>query len=440
MRACLKLLLLALALLPARALAQRLCFPEASTPLGGGEGKPRLDGNVRDDLGWSNAFRYVFELPAEPSGTAPDKRPHAALQGLRKGSDLYLSIEVENDTGFEEDDGLVLAFRPLGTDQYRIIHISPVHSGVGNATNSAPFEMKAWKISGPPNPAAWKQPTAIANPQWIEVRTATSGAEGPGPKAWSAEVLLPGIHRSGQGLELGGVEEFDFYVALRVALPDKEAMLVWPPGAPATNPNELPNKLAAPTTWSRAKLSGTDCGGVSLRPEDIRTVADPADTVDFARPGPLRATVNNTSVNASEIATAADAIAVTFLVSNEGVTAQGFGPWQPLRAADNPTAWKTILPKGSQTFSTGELKEIENQNEAYRAHPNQIVLVKLDARPGSTGTYIARRSAWRSMQFIAKPIDKPKDGICGVTGGTLGAISLGLLLLGVMRRRRNGGG
>ncbi|KFA94324.1 hypothetical protein [Archangium violaceum] len=419
MRAWKKLLLLGLALLPARALAQRLCFPEATTPPGSGVSTPTLDGKVQGDVGWSNAFRYVFQGPA--SG------PHAAMQGLRKGSDLYLSFEVEDDSGFDQDDTLVLAFRPVGTDQYRLIDISPVSPGVGSVTDKAPLEVTAWKVTGTPQSVDWSKATPSAHPEWIEARMATSG-DGTARKAWTVELRLPDISRTEQGLALGGVEEFDFHAAVLVD-GDPAVALVWPPGAPAPEAEERPASTAPPTTWRRAYLKDTGCGGVSLGPDDIRTLEDPGSTIDFQKPNRLVATVHNASVSTAGLAAEAEGVTATFLVSNEGVTAQGYSPWQLLPAPGNPTPRMTIPAEGSQSFSTGEWMATQEQLDAYESHPEQVVLVELDAQPGS-GTYLAHRSAWRNMRF--------GEGGCNKAGGALGAVTLGLFVLGIMRRRRNG--
>src|SRR5947207_2544343 len=79
---------------------------------------PKIDGVVPNDLGWTNAFRYVFQ-----NGTMT---PDGAVQTLRGNDKLYMSIEVNHDDSFDAEDVIVIAFDPTGTARnLRMLHIFP---------------------------------------------------------------------------------------------------------------------------------------------------------------------------------------------------------------------------------------------------------------------------------------------------------------------------
>ncbi|HEX5749535.1 MAG TPA: hypothetical protein VFZ09_25120 [Archangium sp.] len=421
------LLVVGLALLPERALAQqRLCFPEA-TALPGEPATPTVDGKVQGDMGWSSAFRYVFEN-ASPG-------PHGALQGLRTPSDFFLSIEVNGDTGFDEDDTVVLALHAVGSDQYWRIHIRPLPPGVGDATNSAPQEVLAWKATSTTPSVDWSQTTASANPPWLQVRTATSGAE-TARKAWNVEVRLP--RASQEGLTLSGVEELDFYVAAFVAMTgtpgSKGTALVWPRGAPAPDIDNPLTSTPPSTTWGRAYLREEDCGGVTLAADGLRLLVgtEASAQVSQEQSNRFTATVQNKSVDAARIAAAAEGLSATFRISNEGITDPDYERWQIFPAPGNPTAPMTLPAEATETLATGEWTLTEAQQGVYARQPKQVVLVELDASPGS-GTYITRRSATREVRFA----QGGNGG--GGGGGLLGIVAaivaaLGALVFGLLKR------
>src|SRR5258708_2092406 len=70
-------------------------------------GPPIIDGNVDDDKGWNEAFRYTFDNGTSDYG--------AAFQGNKDAQFLYLSWQVRNDTVFDQNSFVVFAFDPDGT-------------------------------------------------------------------------------------------------------------------------------------------------------------------------------------------------------------------------------------------------------------------------------------------------------------------------------------
>src|SRR5581483_11986250 len=108
---------------------------------------PTTDGVVANDLGWTNAFRYVFQ-----NGTTV---PDGAVQVLKGTDKIYMSIEVNNDDSFDAEDVVVIGIDPDGTKgNYRRLHIFPFEvAPPANSTNvTVPdSRIKYWKG----DPGAW---------------------------------------------------------------------------------------------------------------------------------------------------------------------------------------------------------------------------------------------------------------------------------------------
>ncbi|AKJ02887.1 hypothetical protein ATI61_11376 [Archangium gephyra] len=383
-------LLLGLVVAPAEVLAQKLCFRDLtglpSTP------NPAFpDGVVKNDPWWNNAFRYVFE-----NGT---NGPHAAVQGLRSSTHLFMSIEVNNDPTFDPlSDLIVLAFK--GATDYRRIHLYAIPSaGVGNVSNNVLGNVKYYKGTGTADAVTWT--LAGNNPAWIEAKLATSGAA-TALKSWNVELKIPlTTDPNANGLNLPTSGDFDFFFSiLRVESGTSVAPFIWPPGTTIPDPWDAENATPAPKNWGKANLGGSGCGGVFFSVSDITTNNVPTSRINLNGPNIFSVNLHNSSVNNTGTPIPAQQVTASFKIANFGITDPdpSFGSWQLVPVGGNPTNPNSIPANGNTVFSTGSWTLNATQKAHYTSKPHQCIYVELDSSAAGTTNFI-NRSVYRNMDF-----------------------------------------
>ncbi|RKH82627.1 hypothetical protein D7Y21_28025 [Corallococcus sp. AB045] len=398
-------LLLCLVAAPVEVLAQKLCFRDI-TGLPGTPAAPTTDGTVDGDPGWNNAFRYRF-------GNGTDM-PHAAVQGLRSDTHLYLSFEVNNDPSFDTSDVIVLAFSTGRADGFHRVLLYPLPPAVGNVKNSIVGGIDYFTGTRSGGTVTWGQ--KIHNPSFITARLATSGAA-TSLKSWSVEMQLEFPNESccefesannsccgSFDLPLQG--DFGFFVAILqvdskgtpVEDDDDAVPFPWPPrppGKPDLDPWDVETTTPPPNEWGLANLGGSGCGGLSFKSTDIKS-NNKTDSLINLTPG----SENIFSVDVkNDSASPAEQVSPTFKIANFGIVDPNFGPWAALPAPLPPP--KNIPGNTpSTTFKTGPWILSTTERAQYQTHPHQCIYVELDANPGPGKVVnFVNRSAYRNMDF-----------------------------------------
>jgi hypothetical protein len=395
---------------------ENICFPpHRGVPYS--PNPPVIDGKVQEDVGWRGAYRIIYG-----NGT---NTPHVACQALKHNSDnyIYLSFEVRNDPAFDNNDVIVLNFRPDVTNgsfiNDRKIVIYPICDDIGaggqtcsittpdDKINQLPRQMEFYK-----NSAGWVLIPAgqIANVE-AKVRSYSDG----GTKAWNVELKLPISISSGGNQWVNFKDEFLFYFnVFRVSGTDGTVSeFRWPTNSPEVNSANINGYPFYPWEWGKADKSNTaTCNGVSLNNySDIGTSNTPSSSIVYTTPtntltNKFYANVrNNTEVGG--VPQSAEDVFARFRIANWGIP--GPGDWTDIPASNpacpnllsNPTCPMDIpagtsASPGITTFNL-DWKISDSEIPNYQASPHQCILVELDSR---SNTKITTKSIFRNMDFV----------------------------------------
>lgn len=350
---------------------------------------PKIDGSVENDFGWTGAYRATYSDGADP---AP-----AAIQTLKHNSQpfLYFSAEIKNDPTFDNDDLVVLNFRPSDaataspTDDIKIF-IYPLTSGSSAATDVSARQVTVWKDS-----THW---TPITSPTDLEVKVSYGGTGS--SKNWNVEVQVPTT-----GTVWGGpdfADDFLFYAnILRVDSTGTKpiaAQFRWPRNAPeiAEFPTIPVDEYAFfPAEWGNATKSNTaPMKGVSLSANDIGTKNPQPHQINLTGKNTFFAKVKNDS-EVGGVAQLAEKVKVRFRIANWGITSSD--NWTDIPAANNPTSPQDVPAGGTQEF-TLDWTVAPDLQQKYKDRPHQCMLVELDSL---AGTNIVTKSVVRNMDFVS---------------------------------------
>ena len=371
----------------------RLCFRNVSG-VPGVVGPPSINGEIQQDKGWTGAFRYEFG-----NGTPSS---HAVVQGVRDASNVYLSVEVNNDPSFDENDVVVLAFDlGGGANRYRRLHIFPLYA-TGATADGRMREVHYWQSNtlNPSGTVNWGTAQVVphgdlvAGTFFLDAKvTSTDG--GANNRTWNVEMRIPS-----SGLALPPAADFRMYFdVFRVdGLTSTTPSLHWPTDANPV-PGDAPDintRTPPPASWGFGSFGTTGCTGVSISAVDIRTNNTPSHIIQIpgnAASNRFQAVVRNSG------AEAAPDVRATFKIANFGLPSDQ--SWVPAPAPNNPipAPGSSIPALGNQTLETGSWILSAAQQTTYAAHKHQCILVELSS--SSNRTTFTNRSAFRNMDFSA---------------------------------------
>lgn len=370
---------------------------------------PHVDGCVKGDPGWTQAFRYVWGNGVD-SGTMAPLPPNAAIQGIRDNTFLYLSIEVNNDTGFDNNDLIILTFSPsngMSSSDDRRIHIYPNTTNMQKAVGSAPRLVQYWTDSshwnnqactGPNNPPGCD---SLASPKALPagVAISVSNAMIAGKASWFVEAKIPLAD-----FDIPATGRFGFYVNIfRVITGGIANQYFWPSASAAGTSNNgvqllVEQHTPTPTNWGEVTQDPalvSTCKGVSLAWNDI-TSNHPPDQIDatcLPGPGPNCATQTNSNTfsallhnnsvgidgSGNQIDISAQGVLATFSIANFGLPSS----WTPIPVGTpaGRTGPVDINPNSTATLTTNPAWVITDPNliSNYKANPDQCILVELDS-------------------------------------------------------------
>ena len=389
-----------------------ICFPpHRGVP--GSTGPPVIDGKVEEDVGWEGAYRITYG-----NGT---NIPHMACQALKHNSDnyIYLSFEIRNDPTFDNDDVIVINFRPdISNGTFandRKIVIYPVCDNIGAGGPSCSITTPDDKINQLPrqikfyrNSQNWVEiPAAQIQNYEAKVSSYTDGSD----KAWNVELKIPTSTTNG-GSQWGNFpDEFLFYYNVIRVTGTTVSEFRWPESSPETN-GEVDLYPFYPWEWGKANKSSTaTCKGVYLSNYmDIGTTNSPSSEINFNPPpntyiNTFYANVRNNS-EIGGVPQVAEDVQVRFRLANWGIPS--IVDWSDIQVSNppcpnvesNPTCPKDIAAAtsggpGMETFNL-EWTVPDAEIPLYQSHKHQCLLAELDSR---SNTRITTKSIYRNMDF-----------------------------------------
>jgi hypothetical protein len=401
---------------PSPAAPNTFCFAQA-TGVPYNPNPPTIDGVVAGnpgDLGWTNAFRYEFQNGSSVSD--------ASVQGLRDSDYLYLSFEVRNDVTLDNEDAILLAFRPGGGEvNDRRILIFPMLATAGALPDGVPHAVHYWT-----NSAQWNNVSAVAkeDPDWLKdnIRVTSVAPTGLGAGKWNVEMRIPITtspsvdQATDTGINLPSMGDFGLYMnVIRVTDSDNQqfaAELPWPehavlsPGAVAGDILAPQENTPPPAQWGSGRMSGVHaCNGVSVYFGDI-TISHPdgspalgSHDISTTVPNVFNVKPRNDAVNTAGTYIPAQGVRAVFRIANRGIP--GPGDWEQVADTTPPENLPAATPTdfGEATLSTSPWSPAPTDVPAYLANPSQCVLVELHS--DTPGTEFTRRSAWTNMRFVS---------------------------------------
>ncbi len=294
------------------------------------EGGPFIDGIVdknpdlagNPELGWNNAYRLTFA-----NGT----NAQTAFQCLRYtyGTDpsIYMSFEVKNDATFDNEDLIILNFRPdkdisnQPQNDFRIF-IFPVYTGQGakdptaaNQTNernpdiakpNRPYrEVRFYHRELQPDGITWKWARINDVDQAgfeVKVYSFKEGTDSGASYSWNVEVKMPiSIKRSGAAWITLQNDFLFFFDVVRVNVSVSNAVqYVWPRNLPEQPYGDLEYNYSFPAIfWGNASLSSSgQCKGVWIDYGAVGVLNDPCQTMNIT-PGEITSNIQTGQFSAS---------------------------------------------------------------------------------------------------------------------------------------------
>jgi hypothetical protein len=391
---------------------------------------PTVDGKLANDVGWTNAFRYVVS-----NGSSV---PDMAMMGIRDDAtnSLYLSFEVNSDPTYDDGDAVVLVFGPTNgphdpTNDRRII-IYPLFQNAGPGTEvapgmgAAPHQVLYYTNSGTWNSAPavsptpdWLSPVSVPAPGVtspnIRVR-ATTTSTAPVRHSWTVEIRIPIVANSTDpGINLpAGTSFLLSWDVIRwdgSTTPNNAEEFPWPltAGLEPSNGGPLaPIDISTPasSTWGSAIRTDSNlCNGVSIAWYDVSIVHPAGSTLgpgDIAwnQANDFTATPHNDAVDAAGNYVSSPQVFAKFEIADWGIvptTAGGPGsPWDSIGKLSNPLSTSSTPPQdvpaaagttqGSVVLTRSGWTLDPALASQYQTNFHQCVRTILDAKPvtGST--------------------------------------------------------
>lgn len=356
---------------------------------------PRIDGDPTTDLGWTRAWRYVFN-----NGTPV----HDVAVQVTKSNDnqfIWMSFEVNNDHAYNSTDTLVVVI-DAGAGGKKLLEIKPLINGgvrVGPDPDSPATNVNLPQINYYATAAL---PFAGSSPVPASTRARTF-VSGVAPNV-SWRVVLK-LSRTEFAIPASG--NFGLYFNALVAQgpgTGPTALLneyAWP--VPANSSEYLsgsPTEVPPVARWGTASIDSTlACNGVFLNDNDIGTTNMPPSKLLIGQQNTIQATVRNNSISASGVALSAKKIKAKFKYAAFGMSQV----WNDIPAdsgSQNPTA--TIDIATAEVLQTKWT--VPSGNTDFPDGGKTCILVELDTEAVASGpedwtTTFVNRSAWNNFHY-----------------------------------------
>jgi len=374
----------------------------ANLCLGFPVGTPTVDGNIKDDAGWTNGFHYTL---GDGNGTTV---AHAIVHGVRSANVMFLGFEVHNDEQFNVNDVIVLAFDPDGTaEDRRRIHIYPLFAA-GAGANGVPQKVDYWKGSG-----TWNSPPVSPTPLWLANNIKVTSQTVSGHNHYYVEVGIPIDKTDTAGdhsINLpDGTDDFGMYftvvdAATYGAMTSPVSEHSWPL---EEHVGAFIEETPAADHWGNGTL-GRLANGVSA--DKLYTNQTPDTDIDLNAQNFFYADVTNKMVDKNGAHATAHGVTATFRIANYGIPS--FTSWGAIPSSPNPVGPKDIA--GNSTIFQSEWTLSQPQRDQYKNNRAQCTRVEL----ASTGpdTLIVNKRAWANMHFVGTASPFNETARIGVRG------------------------
>lgn len=465
-------------------MAAQICF-RPFQPLPGEPNPPTIDGFVEPedfaeagfgstpaqvDTGWNNAARVTYVADAAVGAG----RPLTVLQCLKDQSTdfIYLSFVVRRDTGFHDQDCIVLVFRPSfpgagaakdGTE--RRIDIFPNSTGLADPNTHDPRDVNyyRWNVGT----SSWQD--MGNNPVSNVTIKVKSWDGGDNNKNWSVEMKLPtrSAAASGGANWIDLASSFGFYSNVIRLCNGAECSIAptpfdgfsfqftFPRANYATGDGLIAGVTALeqaeiPLAWLAEAFLGNvaGCSGVVGVKFD-----NGASSIGVLSGGVIGQEIQKTSANTfvarvkNTSTTDAQGVSASFRIANWGVGPGSNAKWNVIPSTagtSNPTAGM-LVPQGGATRDLTMQWALSAAEQNLYAHPptaahpldsHQCIWVQLDS---VQAVDFAESSARRNMNLVPlseheQSADVSGDGYPPPEGGA--ADQEMLLLVSQMRRGR----
>ncbi len=410
-------------------------LPREGTP-------PTIDGNIvfdstsgfadtisdsrHPDTGWYAGVRLTHGNGTEPADVA--------FQALRYDAPdkyLYFSFEVRNDGMYNDEDLIVLAFRPLvdasapatmGVSPITndlALFIYPVSNGMGALGDRPPRLMQVYKYDG----ATWQ--LLSPSPAELDIKVKTYDFSG---KTWDVEVKLPMTDAADAIPWVTFGDNFLLYAnVVRVSTAALNyayaTQFTWPRSSPSLT-GQLSPKLLSPGEWMLATTSSNPrsmARGVYIASAldigvDVAGVF--SNTFELGVDNRVVAKVKNSTVEEVSDGSGgtrpqgkqAPSVIARFRIANWGITPDATNPtpaWAdltPTPASHNPTLPQSVLEPTDTVLPAGDFETPGEELFAFEHNPpgrpgnmrHQCMYVELDS---SADAQIITKGIYRNMEF-----------------------------------------
>ncbi|MDD2897511.1 MAG: hypothetical protein PHI31_02240 [Desulfuromonadaceae bacterium] len=359
---------------------------------------PVIDGEVSSDLGWTRAWRYVFN-----NGT-PVYDVAVQVTQSKNAQQLFFSFEVNNDSALNATDTIVVAFDTgVGANSKKLLEIKPLING---GVRMGP---------DPDNPAGAQIPTpqinyyAAANPPFgsssmlpasTRARTTSSGSG----SNWSWRVELQ-LNKADFGIPAAGTFGLYFNTLVTQGTGTGPTSVLneyaWP--VPANSGEYLYGSPTEPPAVSRWGTATSDasiaCNGVSIESWDIGSTNNPPTKLLLGQQNTIQAVVHNNSIDAAGNPKSAKQITAKFKYATFGMSQV----WNDIPAdpgSTNPSVPVDIL--NSSTLQTKWTVPLNNPN--FPDGGKTCILAELNTTAPSAGpndwtTVFVNKSAWNNFHY-----------------------------------------
>lgn len=336
-----------------------ICIPTFD----GVTGRPTIDGDIINDIGWTNAA--LINL-----GKDGGVEYRANLRLVKDSNFVFLGVQSKRDIGESaSEDVLILRFIPPSSPQWHI-QLQPFANGGA---------LKVWLQDGA---SGWIEKTAtVGAGNWLQTDVvATKNAAG---DMWFLEMKIPraasptsieATDPTGPGIYFGSAGEFGFYInvmnSIEEVIPGFSIQAAWPPDARITSSLSIEDLVGFDNYVVLADCSlspRSECTGVSLDRFAIGTTNTPDSQIRLYQPegSPLTAAdcppptdqggltnIENTFKALPENSMSSDAedVTVTYKVATWGLPPLDDKLWYEIGSTGEHNISPTPPPIASSTF------------------------------------------------------------------------------------------
>lgn len=351
---------------------------------------PSIDGVIKGDSGWRDAFHYTL---GNGNGTTVAS---AVVHGGRNANTLFLGYEVHNDGQFNVSDAIVIAFDPDGTDaNRRLLHIYPVGTSGAGGTND-PQKIDYWEGT---------DATTDTLPMGVTTKVTSDNTQG---NHYYVEIAIPIAASAAAGSIYlpPGTDDFGFFTTILDAVDTNNNLNIvsehsWPLN---TFVGAFIEETPAPAMWGNGTLGKLN-NGVSVTRLFTNQTPDSEIELDTTTENQFFATVENNMVDGNGAHVTAHGVYAEFRIKNYGIPS--LAEWDLLPSTPNPAPSSTGADiVGASTNIQSNWTLTAQQVATYATQKAQCMRVEIFSK--GPDTLVVQQYAWRNMNFVdtASPFDE----------------------------------